>query len=146
VPNSWHWPVGMSMSFEFGFQKAEYDPNSCTLEIRPIIDKKWGKWYVSLNPVVDKSFKGPDENRGLIFSPNVKESYDITTAVALGLEYYGSTGPFFKYDTYQLQQHQLFLAIDLTVDPRWEFNVGYGLGFTNSTDRAILKTIVGRRF
>src|ERR1041384_6083999 len=39
VPESWHWPVGVSLSTEFGFQKAAFSANTCTLEIRPIIDK-----------------------------------------------------------------------------------------------------------
>jgi hypothetical protein len=146
VPESWKWPVGVSLSLEFGFQKAQYSPNTATLEIRPIIDKKWGGWYVSLNPTLDQSFKGPDQNRGLIFSPNVKVSYDITKVIAIGPEYYGSTGPFFNYDPIQQQQHQLFIATDLNVDPNWEFNAGYGRGFTEATDRAIFKVILGRRF
>ena len=146
VPDSWKWPVGVSLSLEFGFQKADYSANTSTLEIRPIIDKKWGGFYVALNPTLEKSFKGPDQNRGLIFSPNVKESYDISKVIAIGLEYYGSTGPFFHYDAIQQQQHQLFLATDLTFSADWEFNAGYGLGFTNSTDRSIFKIILGRRF
>ena len=101
APESWHWPFGVSLSTEFGFQKKEFSANTSTLEIRPIIDKKWSKIYVSLNPTLDESFKGPDAGRGLIFSPNVKGSYDVTKAVALGLEYYGSTGPFFHYDTFK---------------------------------------------
>ncbi|MDB5138501.1 MAG: hypothetical protein JWR12_417 [Mucilaginibacter sp.] len=146
VPDSWKWPVGLSLSVEFGFQKPQYSANTATLEIRPIIDKKWGKLYLSVNPTLDQSFKGPDQNRGLIFSPNVKGSYDITKVVALGLEYYGSTGPFFKYDPYQEQQQQIFIATDLNFNPNWEFNAGYGRGFTDGTDRSILKVILGRRF
>ncbi len=146
APESWKWPVGVSLSAEFGFQKAAYSANTATLEIRPIIDKKWGKWYVSFNPTLDQSFAGPDANRGLIFSPNLKESYDVSKVVALGLEYYGSTGPFFHYDPIQQQQHQLFAATDLNFNPDWEFNAGFGLGLTSSTDRAIFKIIIGRRF
>lgn len=146
IPQSWHWPVGLSLSFEFGFQKAAYSSNTSTLEIRPIIDKKWGPWYLSLNPTLEQSFKGPDQNRGLIFSPNVKWSLDISKLVSLGLEYYGSTGPFFHYDTYQEQQHQLFFVTDLNFGAAWEFNAGYGIGFTDATDRGIFKLILGRRF
>jgi hypothetical protein len=146
APQSWKWPVGVSLSMEFGFQKAAYSANTATLEIRSIIDKKWGRNYFSINPTLDQSFKGPDANRGMIFSPNVKWSYDVTKVVALGLEYYGSTGPFFHYDPYELQQHQLFIATDLNWDPNWEFNAGYGLGFTNNTDKGIFKIILGRRF
>jgi len=146
VPESWKWPVGVSLSLEYGFQKAQYSADTETLEIRPIVDKKWGGLYISLNPTLDQAFKGPDANRGLIFSPNVKGSYDITKVVALGLEYYGSTGPFFHYDPLQDQQHQLFVATDLNFDPNWEFNAGYGRGFTTCTDRSIFKIILGRRF
>lgn len=146
APSEWKWPVGISISFEFGFQKKEFSPNTSTLEIRPIVDKKWGGLYVSLNPTVDKSFAGPDEHAGFIFSPNVKWSYDVSKAVALGMEYYGSTGPFFHYDPLRDQEHQIFAALDLNTDPNWEFNAGIGLGLTNATDKGIFKIIIGRRF
>ncbi|QEM03579.1 hypothetical protein DIU31_008635 [Mucilaginibacter rubeus] len=146
APSSWNWPVGVSISTEFGFQKAAFSANTSTLEIRPIVDKKWNKLYVSLNPTLEKSFKGPDQNRGFTFSPNVKGSYDVTKVVALGLEYYGSTGPFFHYDPIKQQDHQLFVATDLNADPKWEFNGGIGYGFTSNSDRAIVKIIIGRRF
>jgi hypothetical protein len=146
APEEWKWPVGVSVSFEFGFQKKEYSANTSTLEIRPIMDKKLGKWYLSLNPTLDQSFAGPDADRGIIFSPNVKASYDVSKVVALGFEYYGSTGPFFHYDPFQDEEHQLFAAIDLNTNPNWEFNGGFGYGFTRSTDKAILKIIIGRRF
>lgn len=146
APESWHWPVGVSLSTEFGFQKKAFSANTSTLEIRPIVDKKWGKLYISVNPTIDKSFAGPDQNQGFIFSPNVKGSYDITKVVALGLEYYGSTGPFLNYDDFQKQQHQLFIATDLNFNPDWEFNGGIGYGFTQSTEKAIFKIIIGRRF
>jgi hypothetical protein len=146
APLSWNWPVGVSISTEFGFQKKQFSANTTTLEIRPIIDKKWNKLYISVNPTLEKSFVGPDAKRGMIFSPNVKGSYDITKAVALGLEYYGSTGPFFHYYPYQQEEQQLFIATDLNVSPDWEFNGGIGSGFTDSTDKLIFKIIIGRRF
>lgn len=146
APAAWNWPVGVSLSLEFGFQKAAYDESTASLEIRPIIDKTWGKWYVALNPTVEKSFAGPDPDRRLVFSPNVKASYGVSKAVALGIEYYGSTGPFFHYNSFQQQQHDFFVAADLNVDPRWEINGGFGYGITQATDKAIFKLIFGRRF
>jgi hypothetical protein len=146
APLNWNWPVGVSMSLEFGYQKSAFSANTCTLEIRPIVDKKINKVYIAINPTLGQSFAGPDAKRGLIFSPNIKGSYDVTKAVALGLEYYGSTGPFFHYDTFQLQQHQLFIATDLNLYQNWEFNGGIGYGFTQNTDKAIVKIIIGRRF
>ena len=43
VPESYKLPVGLSMSVEFGYQRAKLSPDTWTLELRPIIDKKIGK-------------------------------------------------------------------------------------------------------
>jgi hypothetical protein len=146
APKAWNWPVGASLSLEAGYQKTQYSEDDWTLEIRPIIDKQLNKLYLSFNPTFDKSFHGANKNSGYVFSPNVKGAYNITKIVAAGLEYYGSLGPLNHFFPYQDQQHQLFLATDLDWSPDWELNVGYGWGFTQSTDNAIFKVIIGYRF
>lgn len=67
VPPDWKWPVGVSMSVEFGYQRALYSPDTWTLEIRPIIDKQLGRWYLAFNPTIDRSFHGPAVSRGWCF-------------------------------------------------------------------------------
>ena len=146
APLSWHWPVGVSVSFEGGFVKDGYDPDIWTLEIRPIVDKQLGPVYLALNPVVDLTFKGADAGRGAIFAPDFKFSYQIGKVWAPGIEYYGSWGPFRHFDPIAVQQHQLVIAVDADFDPRWEFNAGYVFGLTPSIDRSIFKVIIGRRF
>jgi len=145
VPKEWKWPVGLSLSVEGGFQKREYSEDDWSLEIRPIIDKQFGNLYISLNPTFDKSFHGLNKDIGFTFSPNVKAAYGLTKVIAAGLEYYGSVGPLNNIDPAQVQQHQLFFAVDLTWSPVWEFNCGYGWGLTPSTDRSIFKVILGYR-
>jgi len=145
VPQSWHWPVGASLSAEVGYQKPEYSADDWTLEIRPIVDKTWKKWYVAINPVFDQSLHGYNQNRGYSFSPNVKGSYKITKKVAAGLEYYGTVNKLDNFGPVQEQQHQLFAAVDIDFAEDWEFNAGYGLGFTASTDNDIFKMIIGYR-
>lgn len=146
IPEDWKWPVGLSISAEVGYQKPEYSTDDWTLEIRPIIDKTWKKFYVAFNPAFDKSLHGLNQNKAVSFSPNLKASYNITRQVAMGFEYYGSVGKINMPDPFQQQQHQLFFAIDLDVLPDWEFNAGYGLGLTNSTDNDIFKVIAGYKF
>ena len=72
VPDDWKWPVGVSLSLEIGYQRYLFSPDTWTMEIRPIVDKQMGRWYLAFNPVLDRSFHGPDVNQGLVFSPNVK--------------------------------------------------------------------------
>ncbi len=146
VPESWHWPVGVSLSAEFGYQRAAYSADTWTLEIRPIVDKQVGKLYLSFNPTFDRSFHGPSVTQGLVFSPNFKAGYDITKKVNAGLEYYGSLGPITNFDPLRDQQQQIIPCFDLNLGPNWEFNFGVGIGMTQSTDHLLVKWILGRRF
>jgi hypothetical protein len=146
VPESYHLPVGLSLSTEFGYQRAKYSPDTWTWEIRPIIDKKIGKFYWCFNPSIDKSFHGPEQARGYEFSPNVKFSYDVTKKVAFGVEYYGAYGPLTGFDPLRDQQQQILPAVDIDFGPRWEFNFGVGVGVTGGTDHLLIKGILGYRF
>jgi hypothetical protein len=148
VPESWKWPVGVSLSTEIGYQRAVYSPDTWTLEIRPIIDKTIGKWYLDFNPTFDRSFHGPSVPQGMVFSPNVKVGYDVTKVVNAGFEYYGSVGPVNSFDPLQQQEQQIFAVTDLNFSPNWEFNFGVGFGLTSGTapvGSLIVKMILGRR-
>lgn len=146
VPESYHLPVGLSLSTEFGYQRPNFSLDTWTWEIRPIVDKKIGKWYLCFNPTVDKSFHGPGESQGYGFSPNVKFSFDVTKKVAFGLEYYGAYGPITGFDPLRDQQQQFLPAIDVDFGKNWEFNFGVGVGVTQATDHLLMKAILGYRF
>ena len=146
IPPKWHWPVGVSLSQEIGFVRRKFSEDTWSWEIRPIIDKNLGRWYLAFNPALERALTGPGKKKGFEFAPNFKVAYSVTKKVDIGLEYYGALGPLTGFDPKREQQHQIFPAIDLNVSPKWEFNFGVGIGLTGSTDHLILKMIIGRRF
>jgi len=146
VPESYKWPVGLSLSVEVGYQRAVFSPDTWTVELRPIVDKKIGKFYAAFNPTLDRSLHGPGTSQGFEFSPNVKFSYDVTKKVAMGLEYYGSYGPVTGFDPVRDQQQQFIPAVDIDFGKNWEFNFGVGVGVTQATDHLLVKAILGYRF
>jgi len=146
APEKWHWPVGVSISNEIGYQRHIFSADTWTWEIRPIVDKQVGRWYLSFNPTLDRSFHGPEEHRGFEFSPNFKAGFDFTKKINAGIEYYGSLGPITGFDPVRDQMQQIVPAIDLNLSPDWEFNFGVGVGVTRSTDHLLVKMILGRRF
>jgi hypothetical protein len=146
VPEKWHWPVGVSLSNEIGYQRRQFSVDTWTWEMRPIVDQKIGRWYWSFNPTFDRALHGPDVNQGFVFSPNLKFSYDFTPKIAGGLEYYGSVGPVTGFDPISQQMHQVFPTVDLNLAPQWEINFGLGVGLTGATDHLIVKMILGYRF
>jgi hypothetical protein len=146
APDSWHLPVGLSLSTEIGYQRAVYSPDTWTWEIRPIIDKTLGRWYFAVNPAFERTWHGPDVKQGVGFSPAAKISYDFNRQISGGFEYYADYGRLFNFDSLHYQQQQLFVVTDLNVSPVWEINFGVGLGPTAGTDHLIVKGILGRRF
>lgn len=146
VPARYNLPVGLSLSMEFGYQRPNFSLDTWTWEIRPIVDKKLGKWYLAFNPTLDKSFRGPGSSAGVEFAPNCKFSYDVTRRVAAGLEYYGAYGPLSGFDPLRGQLHQFLPAVDVDLGENWEFNFGVGWGVTQATDRLLVKMILGYRF
>ena len=146
VPESWHWPVGLSLAQEFGYQRRQFSEDTWTWEIRPIIDKNVGRWYLAFNPTFDRALHGEGVKHGFEFSPNAKVSFSFSRKIAGGLEYYGSLGPVGDFNPLNHQHHQFFPTIDLDVSPKWELNFGVGYDATHYNDRLIVKFIVGRRF
>ena len=146
VPDSWHWPVGVSLSTEFGYQRPIFSTDTWTWEIRPIIDKQWHSWYMAFNPALERSWHGPSVREGVGFSPAFKVAYSVTRKLSGGFEYYGSLGSITGLDVFYMQQHQLVPTLDYDFGPNWEFNLGVVTGVTRSTDHLLVKMIIGRRF
>jgi len=146
IPEKWHWPVNVSLSTEIGYQRHSYSPDTWTWEIRPIVDKQLGRWYLACNPALERSFHGSGVSDGVTFAPAVKVSYDVTKRVSMGFEYYGATGPVTGFAPLPDQTHAIMPAIDLNLGPNWEFNFATGIGLTGSTDHLLVKMIIGRRF
>lgn len=146
APDSWHWPVGASMSVEFGYARPIYSSSVWSLELRPIVDKQKGRLYWSVNPALERAYTGPESQSGWEFAPDAKISWNFTKVVAFGLEYYTGLGPVDGLDPFPEQSQQFVPAFDLDVSPKWEINFGVGVGVTRNTDHMLFKTIIGRRF
>jgi hypothetical protein len=145
APSKWHLPVGLSLSTEIGYQKAEFSSSTWSIEIRPIIDKQWMKWYISFNPTLGISLKSKYDRSTPTFEPNLKVYYSLFKNTGLGIEYYGDIGYINNLEKWPDQSDAVFISYDLLNNLKWEFNMGAGLGITSSTDRFVFKVIVGRR-
>jgi len=144
VPETWKWPLGASLSMEFGFFRPDkYSSFIWQGEIRPIIDKNFGPWYFAFNPNVDFVVSGPDKQVG--FSPQAKTVYTFKEVLGIGAEYYGDLGTFNKFLPLTDQEHLLGPMIDLYVHPMWEVNGGFLFGLTNNSNQRIFKLLLGRR-
>ena len=82
----------------------------------------------------------------MTFNPNSKASWLLGPKIAIGGEYYGTTGSLVKLAPSGEQTHMLYPSIDLFLSPDWEFDAGYGVQLSGTGDRNVLKVIIARRF
>ena len=118
VPQKWNWPAGFSLSTEFGYQQRQYSSDTWNIEVRPIIDKQWGNFYLAFNPTFGISLKSDSNIHTPAFEPNLKASFTIQK-LSLGVEYYGDLGMVDHIPKLSQQSHALFIVADLYQDPRW---------------------------
>lgn len=144
-PESWGLPFGASVSLELGYIRADINsPYVMDGELRPIIDKTWGKFYCSLNPNVAFNLTGDDKFFGI--GPQFKTVYTVQNKFGVGLEYYSSLGTFSKLSPIKDQEHLLGPMFDLYSSPQWELQTGLLFGLTPGSNHQIFKLILGRRF
>jgi len=145
IPAELNLPVGLSLSSEIGYVKKKYADNDWTLELRPIIDKKWDRLMLAFNTVFSLGLRNIS-NQKMELGTAFKASYDASRKIAVGLEYYGGYGALADLLPVSSQQHQLFGVVDVDFGPQWEFNSGLGWSLNEASDRLIIKFIMGRRF
>lgn len=143
-PDSWHLGFGASVSLELGFIRPNSN-NEYVMdgELRPIIDKKFGKMYFSLNPNIAFILTG--NNKSFDIGPQFKTVYTIKNKFGLGLEYYTDLGTFKKINAVRNQEHLLGPMFDLYSSPNWELQTGFLFGLTPGSNHQVFKLIFGRR-
>src|SRR5262249_32740390 len=140
APQSWDLPVGLSLSFEIGFPRRQYEPNSVTLELRPIVEKELRWARIDFNPVVSRALRGPDAKEGFEFEPNAKFAYFIRKKdwLNVGMEYYGAAGPITGFHRLDEQVHIIVPSADIYFNGRTMLDLGVGIGLTPAEDGAVI--------
>ena len=109
IPPRWHWPVGVSLSSEFGYARPAYSNPTWSWQIMPIVDQTIGRWYWSVNgtmvwdihvvpPPADLTAQQKQAYfrnvapRGVTFGPAGTVTYAPSKHFNFGVEYYSSYG------------------------------------------------------
>jgi hypothetical protein len=146
LPESWRLPVAVSLSGEVGFPRETYEENSATLEIRPIIEKKLGRWQLDFNPVVGRALSGPGTSEGWDFEPGARIGYECNRRLDISLEYYGAVGPIGQWLPGHEQVHQFYPGGDVKLSENLVWNFGVGFGATEAGNRLVYKSRIGWLF
>ena len=139
LPESWDLPVRVGFVAEFSFQKTRYEENSRRLELRPILDREFGRWQVVFNPVFERALHGPGTQHGWNFEPALLLRLK-RPVFSPSIEYYGEVESISARPYFQPEVHQLFLGGDWKASTRLTLNLGAGFDLGDSGPGLILKS------
>jgi hypothetical protein len=130
------------VNFEFSNETPPFAQTRFGLEIRPIVGMRQNDWEFIVNPIVDIGFGKYGEAD---FAPAARLAHKVKDDVWLGVEYYADFGKIGDFKTVDEQQHTLFAVADFKLGV-FDVNFGVGYGLTLSSDRWVVKSIIGYAF
>jgi len=123
----------------------QYEQSRYSIESRFILGKHIDKWLIAVNPVLGYQLSQPYQSTSPVFSFGARVSREVTTDLALGVEYYSDIGALNQTIQYQQTGQAAFLMMYWDGKP-FAFQAGIGKGFTESTDSLTLKAIISVPF
>jgi hypothetical protein len=142
VPKSWNLPVDIGLVTEFSFVRPIYAADSRHVEIRPILERRFGEFQVDFNPVFARALHGPGVRDGWDFEPAARVAYgdsDVKKLVPY-LEWYSELGCLPELLPGSQQLHQLFPGVDWKVRENLLWSLGVGVGATSIEPRLVYKS------
>jgi hypothetical protein len=133
-------PVDLSWYAELEWHKTpEFDDEDLELELKPIVEKDFGRLSLIANPVFEKVLVGSGRHEGFEFGYRNGVYYRWKRFLSPGVEFYGGMGLINRLDPPGNQQHYIFPVVWGKLPHGIEYNVGPGFGLTHDSDRVILK-------
>jgi len=116
-------PVDLGWYTELEWHKTpQFDDADLELELKPIIEKDFGRFSLMLNPVFEKPLYGRGHDQGFEFGYRNGAYYRWLQQVSPGVEFYGGVGLINDNDPLSEQQHYIF-PVGLRADGRFRSRV-----------------------
>jgi hypothetical protein len=133
-------PVNLGWYVELEWHKTpQFDDADLELELKPIIEKDFGRLSVELNPVFEKPLYGSGHDQGFEFGYRNGIYYSWLRYLSPGVEFYGGVGLIDDTDPLANQQHYIFPVVWGELPRGIEYNLGPGFGLTRGSDHVLIK-------
>ncbi len=135
------YPFFAGVNVEVGNVLNQYDQSRYGAEARFILGKHVDKWLFVVNPIFGHALSQPYRTEGPNFSLAARVSREVTSELALGVEYYSDIGLISQTIAYQQTGQAAFLMMYWDGKP-FSFQFGVGKGLTQNTDSLTVKGII----
>ncbi len=133
-------PINLGWYAELEWHKTpQFDDADLELELRPIVERDFGRLSLVANPVFEKVLAGAGHNQGFEFGYRNGIYWRWSRYLSPGLEFYGGAGLIDDADSVSSQQHYVFPVLWGKLPRGIEYSVGPGIGLTRGSDRVLVK-------
>jgi hypothetical protein len=140
-----HLPFRVAVSGEYAFNRAAFDLDIQTVEIRTILDRKAGRLALILNPSLEMIIKGPEGELAPAFDLSARMGWALTPQVTVNGEYFSRPGTLRHLQPEATAHHLLFAGMGIELPDTWELKVGAG-HCVSSGEPWLITSVVGFRF
>src|SRR5665213_853314 len=133
-------PVDLGWYTELEWHKTpQFDDADLELELKPIMEKDFGRFSLVLNPVFEQVLYGKGHHEGFEFGYRNGAYYRWLRYISPGVEFYGGVGLIDNNDPLNEQQHYIFPVLWGQLPRGIEYSVGPGFGLTTASDHVVVK-------
>jgi hypothetical protein len=133
-------PVDLGWYVELEYWKTpQFNDADLELELKPIIEKDFGRFSLVLNPLFEKVLYGKGHHEGFEFGYRNGAYYRWLKYISAGVEFYGGVGLINNNDPLNEQQHYIFPVLWGQLPRGIEYSVGPGFGLTTASDHVVMK-------
>ena len=125
-------------NFELARSKRMRETAFSNIEFTPILGYRTDRWHFVVNPGIEKAISGASHTTN--FQPAAKVAYKAFGQYYIGIEGYVDAGPLRHALPANQQSRMLYFAWDGKVG-KSDVNIGVGRGFTDASDRWVIKTV-----
>ncbi len=131
APPRWKLPIDLGFSAELEAPQPAYGGASPTIELTPILEKRFGAVRLGLNANFERDLGAGEAGgteEGWEFEPSALFAYQVSSGATLRLEYHGSLGE---------KVHQFFPGVDLRLGEAATLGLSVGAGATTAGNRLV---------
>ncbi len=140
APVRWRLPLDVGFSAELEAPRPAYGGASPTVELTPILEKRFGAMRLGLNANFERDL-GEGEvggtEEGWEFEPSALVAYRLSSVTTIRLEYHGSFGEIAEPLAGPAQVHQFFPGVDLRLGEATTLSLSVGAGATTAGNRLV---------
>jgi hypothetical protein len=140
------WPVRVAASAEYAFNRAVFDHELQTFEVRAIVDMAFGRLAFVVNPSLEVVTRGPEAGLEPVLDLSARAAWKLAERVTVATDYFSAAATTRHLLPEANAHHLLFTGFDIGMGSGWELSVSGGHCLTRGGEPWLMKSVIGYRF